>query len=70
MTNREVLIQALQNFKGEYEENVTDYIQCPYTKGSDCKNDVHDRSVKICSPEWFDNCKICKQEWLEKEWEE
>ena len=29
MTNKEVLIQALQNFDGEYESCVTDYIDCP-----------------------------------------
>lgn len=68
MTNKEVLIQALQNFKGEYEENVTDYLACPYFNYKDCFNDLN--STPYETQAWHDGCKLCKQKWLEKEWEE
>lgn len=68
MTNKEVLIQALQNFNGEYENNVTDYIECPYVSSEDCVN--YQEGTDYHSAEWNDNCSRCKGEWLLKEWEE
>jgi len=63
MTNKEVLIQALQNFDGEYESCVVDYIDCPNV--SPClafdKSDTRTKSEK---------CSECKRVWLLKEWEE
>ena len=67
MTNREVLIQALQNFEDEYDEDyVTDYIDCPYT--NNCLNE--ERGVGYADSGWTDNCSECKRKWLFKEWEE
>ena len=69
MTNKEVLIQALQNFDGEYENNITDYIECPYTSDIEClieQRDIFDFS----SSEGIEACRECKAKWLLKEWEE
>ena len=60
MTNKEMLIQALQNYEGEYESCVTDYIDCPnvdhclaFDKSDTRKN--------------YEKCSECKREWLLKE---
>ena len=67
MTNKEVLIQALQNFHGEYENNITDFIDCPYC--GTCLNEENgiDYDNRLA---WNEGCAECKREWLLKEWEE
>lgn len=68
MTNREVIIKALQNFTGAYEENV-DFIACPYVLYKDCLNEQ--RGVRGYDKfAHYENCAECKKIWLEKEWEE
>ena len=65
MTNREVIIKALQNFTGAYEENV-DFISCPYVLYKDCLNEQ--RGVREYDKfEFSENCSECKKIWLEKE---
>ena len=66
MTNKEVLIQALQEFDGIGEEYITDYISCPYVNY--CLNEK--RNVDYGKKGWYENCCECKAEWLLKEWEE
>ena len=65
MTNREMLIQALQNYKGEYEEGVVDYLNCPYASYRDCYNSQN--GIEYSDDKFKDGCRICKQKWLEKE---
>lgn len=57
MTNREVLIQSLQD--KEADMYTADYIACPSSPG--CKYDgSSDHST----------CDGCKMEWMDKEWED
>lgn len=67
MTNREMLIQALQNFAEEScEDCVTDYIDCPYT--NNCLNE--EQGIGYADSGWTVNCSECKRNWLGKEFEE
>ena len=66
MTNKEVLIKALQNFEEYDEDYVTDYISCPYI--NNCLNE--ERGVEFGKSGWSNNCSECKRKWLFKEWEE
>ena len=66
MTNREMLIHDLQNFKGEYEDCVTDFFSCPYSTDKDC----HNNDTEYGTFGFEENCHLCKLEWLEKEWKE
>ncbi len=57
MTNREVLIQSLQD--KEADIYTAGYIACP--SDANCKYDgSSDYSI----------CEECKMEWLDKEWED
>ena len=60
MKNKDVLIQALQEFDGVGEEYITDYLTCPYT--NKCLNEQ--RNVN------FGNCAECKANWLLEEFDE
>lgn len=68
MTNKEVLIQALQEFDEVGENNITDFIECPYVSSADCVN--YQEGTDYHSAQWNDNCSECKGKWLLKEWEE
>ena len=68
MTNREVLIHDLTNHTEESDLCVVDYIDCPYYRDEDCKNEG--TGFKSGSAPYEENCRYCKAEWLDKEWEE
>lgn len=61
MTNKEMLIQALQNFNGEYKSCVIDYIDCPNVDHC-LVFDKPDDTRKM-----YEKCSECKREWLLKE---
>ena len=63
-TNREVLIQGLTTSS---DFPIEDYIECPYYRDEDCKNSG--KNLAICSAEYEENCRYCKLEWLNKEWD-
>ena len=66
MTNKEVLIQALQEFDGVGEEYITDYLTCPYT--DNCLNEQ--RNIEYGEKGFSENCAECKANWLLKEFGE
>lgn len=68
MTNKEVLIQALQAFDGVGEEYVTDYLTCPYVDDSKCLNEQ--RGVEYGDGDFYENCAECKAKWLLEEFSE
>ena len=68
MTNREMLIHDLSLHDGDADLSVADYIECPYYRDEDCKNSG--KNLAVGSFPYEENCRCCKAEWLEKEWEE
>ena len=68
MTNREVLIHELTIHSHDADLSAADYIECPYFRDDDCKNTG--TGFKATSYEYNENCRQCKADWLDKEWEE
>ena len=66
MTNREVIIKALQ----EHNENIADYIECPYSWFEICLNEQLDPDCihNYEDPIFKARCRECKMKWLDKEW--
>ena len=67
MTNRELLIHDLQHQKAGEPTGIVEYIECPYWIDEDCIN--YDNELKVGSAEYEENCRQCKADWLEKEWD-
>lgn len=65
MTNKEMLIECLQGDEYHQITFASSYIECPYSRDSDChnKNEYGTSAHQIYCDE------VCKPEWLNKEFE-